>query len=294
MNKKEWKKLGAGLAFIAPNYIGFIFFTLIPMTAAILLSFYKGSMQSGISNLEFAGLAHFFRLWKDEWFINSMKNTMIFALFTVPVTMVLAFTLAFLLDTFAFAKNIIRSMFFLPYVVNIVAVCYVWMMMFQPTYGPINEYLRRIMSSPPGWLSQSAWALICIMIMQIWINLGYCMVIYLAGLKQIPLELLEAAKIDGAGLFQQVRYVIIPRLSPTTFFILITMLINALKIFAPVNIMTDGGPGSSSTVLVFYAYISAFRFYDMGYASAISTVLFMMIFIITYFQWKGQKLWVDY
>jgi multiple sugar transport system permease protein len=294
MTKKEWKQFGTGIAFIAPNYIGFILFTLVPMAAALLLSFFNASMQSGLSGMKFIGLSHFFRMVSDEWFINSLRNTLVFACGTVPVTIILAFILAFLLDRFAFKKNLIRSLFFLPYVVNVVAVCYIWMMLFQPTYGPVNGFLRGFMENPPGWLTSSAWALICIMIMQIWLNVGYCMVIYLAGLKQIPMDLLEAAKIDGAGLWHQVRFVIIPLLSPTTFFILITMLINALKVFGPVNIMTDGGPGSSSSVLVFYSYISAFRFYDMGYASAVSTVLFIIIFIITYFQWKGQKNWVNY
>jgi multiple sugar transport system permease protein len=292
--KKNGEKLAIGLAFIAPNYIGFIIFTLIPMLFAISLSFFDWNMHSGLGNQVFVGFDNFTGFLKDEWFINSFINTVVFAVVSVPAIIFLSLMFAYIVDKYIFAKKLVRSMFFLPYVANIVAICYIWMMLFQPTYGPVNQFIAKVSDSPPGWLTSSNWALVCIILMQIWCNLGYCMVIYLAGLKQIPKDLLEAAQIDGTSTIQQLRYVIVPMLSSTTFFIMVTMLINALKIFAPMNIMTDGGPGSSTSVLVFYAYITAFRYNKMGSASAISTILFIMIFIITYFQWKGQKKWVNY
>jgi multiple sugar transport system permease protein len=222
-------------------------------------------------------------------------NNIYFTIVTVPLTILLALIFACILNKYVFFKNVFRATLFLPYIVNIVAVCYVWMMLFQSNYGPINAFLRAMgIKNPPGWLGSAQWAMPTIMLMQLWINVGYCMVIYLAGLQQIPTELNEVSKIDGATHFKHFRYVVWPLLSPTTFFIVVTMVINSFKIFSPVNIMTDGGPGSKTTVLVFYTYITAFRFYKMGYASAVATVLFIIIFIITYIQWHGQKKWIDY
>lgn len=290
MMRKEKKEFLKGLLFIAPNYIGFIVFTMIPMITAIMISFTK--WQAG--DMEFVGLNNYFSLFRDEIFYKSFINTILFTLVTVPVTIGLGLGLAYMVDRYAYGKGIIRTLMFLPYTANVVAICYVWMMLFQPTYGPVNNLLAKFIKNVPGWLTSSQWALICIMILQVWMYVGYCMVIYLAALKQVSADLIEAAAIDGASNAKQFLHIIIPSLSPTTFFILITMLINSLKIFAPMNIMTDGGPGDSTNLLVFNSYITAFRYNNMGKATAISTILFMMMLAITIYQWKGQKKWVNY
>ena len=283
--KKNKKATIKGLLFIAPNYIGFLIFTLIPMAAAIVISFAEWKM----GKIDFTGLDNYISLFHDPAFFTSFWNTILFVLGTVPITIVLGLGMAYFVDQYAYAKGFIRTVMFLPYTANIVAVCYVWMMLFQPTYGPVDQLITTVADSAPGWLTSSQWALVCIMILHVWMYVGYCMVIYLAALKQVPADLIDAAAIDGASKAAQFRHVILPSLSPTTFFITITMLINSLKIFAPMNIMTDGGPGDSTSVMVFQAYITAFRYNDMGAASAISTILFILILIITLIQWKGQR-----
>lgn len=290
MMGKGKKDMLKGLLFIAPNYIGFTIFTLVPMITAIMISFAK--WQTG--DVEFVGLNNYFSLFQDEVFYKSFINTILFTIVTVPVTIGLGLGLAYIVDRYAYGKGIIRTLMFLPYTANVVAVCYVWMMLFQPTYGPVNNVLARLIKNVPGWLTSSQWALICIMILHIWMYVGYCMVIYLAALKQVSTDLIDASAIDGAGSTRQFLHIIIPSLSPTTFFILITMLINSLKIFAPMNIMTDGGPGDSTNLLVFNSYITAFRYNNMGKAAAISTILFIIMMVITIYQWKGQKKWVNY
>ena len=283
--KRSRKEMLKGLLFIAPNYIGFLVFTLIPMGVAIVISFAEWK----VGKIEFTGIDNYISLFHDPAFFTSFWNTILFVIGTVPFTIVLGLGIAYFVDRYAYAKGVIRTIMFLPYTANIVAVCYVWMMLFQPTYGPVNQVISAVAGNAPGWLTSSQWALVCIMILHIWMYVGYCMVIYLAALKQVPAELIDAAAIDGASKAGQFRHIILPSLSPTTFFIMITMLINSLKIFAPMNIMTDGGPGDSTSVLVFQAYITAFRYNDMGSASAISTILFIFILIITLIQWKGQK-----
>lgn len=288
--RRNRKNILKGLLFIAPNYVGFFIFTLIPMVTAIVISFTKWKM----GHMDFIGIQNYVSLFQDTSFYKSFFNTALFVLGTVPATMAIGLGMAYFVDRYAYGKGLIRTIMFLPYTANIVAVCYVWMMLFQPTYGPVNQWILKISETAPGWLTSSEWALICIMILQAWMYVGYCMVIYLAALKQVPSDLIEAASIDGASKCRQFIHIILPSLSPTTFFILITMLINSLKIFAPMNIMTDGGPGDSTSVLVFQSYITAFRYNDMGTASAISTILFLIILGITLYQWKGQKKWVSY
>lgn len=294
MPKRERNNLIKGLLFIAPNYIGFILFTLAPMLIATSLSFFSYRMGAPFSAAKFIGLKNFIALITDQWFYNSFFNTIYVALGTVPVTMALALMFAYLLDHNVFFKRTLRTMVFTPYVTNIVATSYIWMTIFQPSFGPINNFLRQFTSNPPQWLSSATFALPTIMMMQIWLNVGYATIIYLAALQNIPQEILDASRIDGANTRQEFFHIVVPLVSPTTFFIFVTLLITALRLFGPVNLLTGGGPGSSSSVLAFYSYLSAFSFYKMGYASAIATVLFLLIFIITLIQWKFQDKWVNY
>lgn len=284
-----------GYLFIGPNLAGFIILTLLPIIFSLVLCFSEWNMVGGIGDIKFVGLRNFTDMFKDVWFTDSLKNNIIFTCISVPVSVSTALLIALLLNKMVYLKNVLRTLFFIPYVTNVVAICLVWMMLFQPSYGPINGFLKAVgMSSPPGWLSSNYWALVVIAMVHIWIFTGYNMVIYLAGLQGIPVELMEAADIDGATGAGKFFHITLPLLSPTTFFILITGLINSFKVFAPINIMTQGGPGTSTTVLVYQIYVSAFRFFKMGYASAIAWVLFIIIFIITYLQWIGQKKWVNY
>ena len=199
-----------------------------------------------------------------------------------------------IIDKYCFARLPIRLAMFMPYISNIVAVAIVWVMMYSP-WGPFTQMVKAFgVENPPQWLGDPDWALPAIMIMQIWSGLGYAIMIYTSAIQGLPQDVYEAAEIDGANGVQKFMYLTLHFLSPTTFFLVITTFITSFQIFAPIQIMTRGGPGSSTNVLVYYIYTSAFTFYKMGYASAMSWILFIILFIITMIQWQGQKKWVSY
>jgi len=234
-------------------------------------------------------------MWGDRWFTDSMKNNLVYALITVPATMIISLLTAIGLNRGVFFKSGIRLMIFMPYISSIVAISIVWGVLYNPSQGPINAFLYSIgISDPPRWLASTDWALPAIIIMSIWAAIGYNMVIYLAGLQSIPRTLYEAAKIDGAGAFRSFQHITVPMLSPTTFFVLVTNIIYSFQVFAAIFIMTQGGPGTSTSVVTYYIYQVGFSFYDMGYASAMAWILFLIIFLITVIQWRGQKKWVNY
>jgi len=288
MQKQQWM----GYLFIAPNMLGVFFFFVLPALFSFVLMFTDYRFMR--PDVNFVGLENFRRLFKDPIFYESLKNTAIF-LASVPVSILLAFFVAVILNRSVYLKNLLRALFFLPYVTSGVAIAFVWMLLFQPSVGPINAMLRFIgIDNPPGWLSTTSSAMYAIDIIWIWFMLGYNMIIYLAALQEISTELMEAAKIDGARSWQTVRHVIWPLVSPTTFLLLVTGLIMTMKTFGIIQAITQGGPGNSTTILSLFVYQNAFRYYEMGYASAISWVLFMIILVITLIQWVGQKKWVHY
>jgi len=290
--KRKWKKNLIGYLFIAPSLFGFMVFILAPTIFSLYLSFTDWDLFSGLSGIEFIGLGNYIELFQSEIVLKSLFNNIIFAIINVIVIMVISLLLALLLNKNLYGKSFIRGLFFFPYISNMVAICIVWMALFNRDSGPINMFLRTIgINNPPGWLTSTSTALPSIMIVSIWINIGYTMVVYLAGLQNVPKELYESAQIDGANTLQKFRYITIPLLANTTFFVFIITLINSFKVFAPVNIMTQGGPGDATYVLVYYIFISAFRHYRFGYAAAMAWILFIIVFIITIIQWRGQKKW---
>lgn len=297
MTAKARRRLKAdltGYAFILPNIIGVALFTVIPMAYSLLMSFTDWDYTKGFGNYSFIGFKNFIDMFSDEWFITSLWNTVFFSVVVVPATLIIALVLAVVIDRYCFAKLPIRLAMFMPYISNIVAVAIVWVMMYSP-WGPFTQMMEFFgWKNPPQWLGDPVWALPAIMIMTIWSNIGYSIMIYTSSIQGLPKDAYEAAEIDGANAFQQFRYLTLHFLSPTTFFLVITTFITSFQVFAPIQIMTRGGPGSSSNVLVYYIYTSAFSFYKMGYASAMSWILFIILFAITMVQWHGQKKWVSY
>ncbi len=285
-----------GLFFMMPSLIGFLAFTLIPVLISVSISFTSWDIISGIENINWVGLDNYAQMLKDSYFIKSLQNNLYYTVIFVPGSMLLALLLALGLNRRPYGQNAVKAMIFIPYISNIVVVSIIWMAMLQPYSGPINSLLSAMgIAKPPMWLTKRSSAMPSIILVNIWFNVGYSMIIFLAGLQNIPRELYEAAEMDGAGAFRQFFSLTVPLLSPTTFFILVTTMINSFKVFGTVNIMTQGGPsGDATTVLVFHIYRSAFRYYKMGYASAMSIVLFLMIFLVTIIQWQGQKKWVGY
>jgi multiple sugar transport system permease protein len=283
------KEALAAYALIAPNLIIYFVFVVLPVIASLVLSFTDWNFISGFDRLKFVGLSNFSQLPSDDWFTSSMRNNLVFTL-AVPITMALGLFFALLLNRASYARGVLRSMIFMPYITSSIAIAIVWLVIFHPTFGPINSFLYSIgITAPPRWMGSVAWALPTIMFVTIWAGLGYSMLLYIAGLQAIPQELYEASDIDGAGIFDQFRFITFPLLGPTTFFLLITGIIGSFKAFDLINVMTQGGPGTATTMLAFYVYRSGFVFYRMGYASAVAWVLMIIVFAITLFQWWGQK-----
>ena len=245
--------------------------------------------------MKFVGIQNFVKLFHDSGFIISLKNTLVYAVWTVPLTMVAALLIAVLLNSKIKGIILFRTAFFFPYVASLVAVGAVWNMLFQPEFGPINEFLKFIgIQNPPRWCASTDWAMTVIVIVSVWKYMGYYMVVYLAALQGISKDLYEAASIDGATGFNKFRYITIPMLTPTTFFVVIMLTIQCFKVFDLIYVMTGGGPGRATNVIVNHIYNAAFVDFKFGYASAGAVVLFLIVLVITMIQFKGEKKFVDY
>ncbi len=289
---KNWKSNLTGYAFIAPNILGFLAFTIFPILFSLFISFTNWDYTQGFGAITFIGLQNYLDIWKDPWFTDSLRNTLVFAFTVAPLTIVAALLISVLVDRYAFGKKSMRLMLFLPYVSNVVAISVVWVMMYTP-FGPFTQLIKFLgVTNPPAWLGDYNWALPAVILMTIWASIGYAVMIYTAAIQGLPAELYEAAEIDGASEVSKFFKVTIPLLSPTTFFLVITNLVAAFQVFGQIMVMTRGGPGTSTHVLSYYIYTSAFSFYKMGYASAIAWILFLILIIITLVQWRGQKRWV--
>ncbi|MCR5585853.1 MAG: sugar ABC transporter permease [Lachnospiraceae bacterium] len=289
---KNAKRTLVAYSFIAPNFIGFCVFTLVPIVFAFALAFLK---WDGSNPIEFAGLSNFAKLFDDTFFKAALRNTIIYCLGTVPLTMVASLALAVLLNQKVFGRGVFRTLSFFPYVASLVAVTSVWKMLFHPTKGPINTILHNVFNVAaedlPKWFTGSL-VLLSMILFSVWKYMGYYMVIYLAGLQGIPSELYEAAALDGAGTWNKFRYITWPQLSSTTFFVVVMLTINCFKIYDIAIMLAGGGSGElteSSTVLVFYIYQKAFINWDLGYSSAVAMVLFILVLGVTIIQFYGQS-----
>lgn len=283
-----------GYLFLGPNIIVFLLFTIIPIIFSFIISFSNWDYTQGFSNINFNKGMNYINMWKDNWFTQSLINTVIYSASLVPITILLALIISVLVDKYVIGKTPVKLALFMPYISNIVAISIVWVVMYSP-YGPITQFLKSIgIKNPPEWLGDFHWALPAIIIMSIWAGIGYCVLIYTSAIQALPEELYEAAKLDGASGFQQFINITIPMLSPTTFFLVTTTLIGSFQVFGQIYIMTKGGPGTSTHVLVYYIYTSAFSFFKMGYAASMSWILFIILFVVTIIQWKYQDKWVNY
>jgi multiple sugar transport system permease protein len=288
------KEALTGYLLIAPCVLIYFVFMVLPVVFSFLLSFTDWNFVSGLEGIKFIGLDNFAEMPGDEWVMSSIKNNLIYTL-VVPISMAIGLLFAILLNDLAYARPLLRAMIFMPYITSAIAAAAVWLVLLHPTLGPLNSFLMSIgIQEPPKWVGSVQWALPAVMIVAIWWGLGYDMVVYLAGLQQIPPELFEAARIDGAGAWNQFRHITFPLLFPTTFFLLVTGIIGSFKVFALINVMTQGGPGQATTMLAFYVYRAGFVFYRMGYASAVAWVLMVLVFVFTIFQWWGQRRVAEY
>ena len=290
---REAKRDLVAYSFIAPNFIGFCVFTLIPIVFAFGLAFLK---WDGSNSVEWTGLGNFIRLKDDTFFIAALKNTIIYCIGTVPLTMVASLALAIVLNQKVKGRGIFRTLSFFPYVASLVAITSVWKMLFHPSKGPINSILYNTFNMSPEKLPQwfsGGLVLFSMILFSMWKYMGYYMVIYLAGLQGISSELYEAASLDGATTWQKFRYVTWPQLSSTTFFVVVMLTINCFKVYDVAVMLAAGGNGTltiSSTVLVYYIYQKAFIDWDLGYSSAVAMVLFVLVLLVTIIQFRGQAI----
>jgi multiple sugar transport system permease protein len=276
-----------GWSFILPNFLGFATLTLIPVIASLLLSFMT---WNSYSTPEWVGLDNFRRMVGNDTFWTALRNTTYYAVGHIPLTLAVSLGFAVLLNQKLRGVGFLRTAFFFPYITSLVAVAVVWNMLFSPEVGPINQFLQAIgLDHPPGWTTSTTWAMPAVIITSVWRDMGYYMVLYLAGLQTIPGELYEAAHVDGANAWQRFWQITVPSLRPTTFFVLIMLTISSFKVFDLIQIMTEGGPGRATLVLsqlIFREGITQGRF---GYSSAISMVLFVIVLLITVIQFRLQK-----
>lgn len=292
IKNKKLSSYAKGYLYILPNFIGFFIFMAIPIIMGFVISL---TDYNGFNQMNFIGFDNYLNMFKDEYFRISLWNNILYTLVTVPGTIIVALLLALAVNKGIKGSKIFRTMFFLPNITSMVAVGIVWAMIFNPYTGPINNFLRSIgIETPPMWLNSSSMALPTIMVVSIWKQAGYYMIILLAGLQAIPKHLYEAASIDGASSITKFFKVTLPMLSPTMFMVLILNIISSFQVFDLINIMTGGGPGRSTNVLVYRIYQEGFQNLRFGYASAMAYFLFLIVLIITLIQFRGQKKWVNY
>ena len=301
MGRMERKNTLIAYSFLAPNFLGFAIFTLVPVICAIALSFFEWN-GGDISKLKFVGFENYATIFNVKkvaqngigYFFNrvdlgiALKNTVYYTVITVPLTIICALALALLLNKIRGAVAF-RAIFFFPYVASMVAICVCWSFMLMKD-GPINQFIMGLgIPFNKSWTADSGMAMWAIILVSVWRNMGYYMVIYLAALQGVPRELMEAATVDGASKWKQFLHVTLPQLRPTTFFVSIMMIISCFKIYDVVAIMTDGGPGRSTKMLVTYIYDEAFNKIRYGQASAISMILLIIVLVITVIQFRSEK-----
>ncbi|OFR33030.1 ABC transporter substrate-binding protein [Actinomyces sp. HMSC065F11] len=273
--------------------MGFLAFTLIPFAASLVLSFFDWPL---IGSPSFAGIGNWSKLLtEDPNFWPVLWNTVYFAVAYVIGNLVVSLGLALWLSSRIHFKGLFRWVFFLPVVSPMVANAVVWRLLLTPNEGLFASISMILFGNPgPNWLGDTNWAMPAVIMMSIWQGFGYNMIIFVAGIGSIPQQVYEAAAIDGANWWQRTFKITLPLLTPSIFFAVIMTIISSLQTFAQPFILTSGGPGNSTTTLVYYLYQRGFQGYEMGYASTIAWSLFAIILVVTFIQYRGQDRWVNY
>ena len=289
MRTTRWQRW-SGLLFIAPWLITFLWFTLGPFIASIYLSF---TNYRFIGLPEWVGLNNYVRLFTDDAkFIRSIINTLYYTAVHVPGIMIMAFFVAILLNQKVKGQPIYRTAFYLPSVTAGVATAYLWILLLQPN-GLVNQFLGIVGIDGPNWLTSSTWAMPALILMSFW-GLGTTMIIYLAALQGIPQHLYEAASVDGAGVIHKMWHVTVPMMTPAIFLTAVLQIIGSWQVFTQALIVTNGGPRDSTLFILLHLYRTGFEYFQMGYASAIAWVLFVIILVFTILQFGIARRWVYY
>jgi len=280
-----------GYAFISPWLIGFLVFTAFPFVASIYLSFCRYDI---VSPPVWVGLANYDELLgNDPRFWKALWNTVSYACAAVPLCIATAFALSLFLNLEVRGMSVYRTVFFLPYIIPTVATSVVFVWVLNPQLGLLNGILGKLGVQGPAWLNDTKWAMRSLILMSVW-GVGGSVVIYLAGLKDVPISLYEAAVVDGAGAWQRTRHITLPLMTPVIFFNLIMGIIGAFQYFTQAFMMTNGGPEDSTLFYALYLFYRAWRYLDMGYASAMAWVLFLIVTVVTAIVFKTHRKWVHY
>lgn len=292
--KDKYKSWIFAYAFVAPLLIGITIFTLIPIGQSF---FYSLTKWDGVRTPELIGLQNFKTLLHDKSFAQEFRNTCVFVVTSVPLSIGISVILANLLNTKIKGRTIFRVIYFLPNVTMSTVIALIWTLMFNSQFGMINDVLYKLFKIRPTWLTDPNLIMIVVVVVSVWSSIGYNVVILLAGLQNVPTVYYDAAALDGANAFQKFCNITLPLVSPTVFFLTITSVINAFNSFDLVYMFTRSGSGPTRDAIrtmVYGIYETGFTFFDMGYASAKAVILFILIMIITFIQMGMQKKWVHY
>ncbi len=284
--------------FLLPGLLGFLVFVAVPIVSSFGLSFVDWNL---LSPPEFVGLSNYVQLiTQDNIFHTVLGNTLFYTITIVPLQLLVGLLLAAALNQAIRGISFYRVIYFMPVVTNIVAAALVFQWLLNRDFGIVSAWIWQLAEStgwsiqPPDWLNNSAWAKPAVVLLTVWKNVGFTMVIYLASLQNVPKVLYDAAEVDGANGWQRFRFVTIPLISPTTFFLLVIQMIGAFQLFAEPYVLTRGGPAQATLSIVYYIYQNAFQFQRMGKAAAIAWILFGIIFVFTFIQVRLQRRWVHY
>ena len=278
------------LAFISPWLIGFLWFFVYPTIASLYYSFTEYNI---LQPAEWVGLKNYIDLTQDPRFWNSLKNTAYYTVFSVPLNVFMSFSLASVLNREIPGRAVLRTLVYVPVVVPITATAMIWMWIFNTNWGLLNNLLALAGIKGPAWLGSPRWSKPSLIFMQLWL-IGGSILIFLAALQDVPRVLYEAAEVDGAGSFQKLLRITVPMVTPAILFTLLTGLIGAFQVFASAWIMTNGGPLRSTEFYVLYLYNNGFKFFRMGYASAMAWILFVIVLIVSVITFRSSARWVYY
>lgn len=279
-----------GYSFIMPMFIGFVVITVAPIIATFYFSLTDKNLMA--RKMDFVGLENYAELFKDKTFHATIKQTVQFALLLMPSNLLLSMGLAMLLKEKFRGCGFFRTAVFTPVVISIVVWGVLWKYIFKTDNGLINDILKMIGIKGPQWLNNLKLSIPIVAFVTLVKGVGMNMILFIGALLDVPKDYTEAASLDGANKWKQFLHITLPTIAPTIFLVMILTTINSLKVFGQINVMTGGGPGTSSYVMVYYIYQTAFKYYRFGYASAISVVLFLMIVALTLLQWSLRKKWV--
>lgn len=289
---REWRTWAVGYLCILPALVVIAVFAMFPVFASLRLSLYRWDFVA--PQPEFVGTRNFERLFGSEQFWQVFRNTLFFSVGTVALIVALSLLLALVLDVKLRGIAFFRALFFVPHLTPMVAIATLWLFLYDPFDGLINTTLAMVGIPGPAWLQSTTWAMPAMIIMKTWKAIGYYTVLFLAGLQSIPHDLHDAARVDGATLFQRIRHVTLPLLSPMTFFVIVVAVIGSFQDFDQIFVMTHGGPVNSTSVLVYYLYEQAFQNNRVGVASAVAVIMLVLLASFTALQMWFSRRWVHY